>query len=261
MRAASAPASSSPRCRRGPARCGRRALRGRRRGARRAALADDGVRDAASLEALDAMLLELSGRRREKEEELRGVEAQIIAGQRRRDQLAAEGADVVGSSENDYSFKTRSTGVYLDTDGDRLSTPANIFVLAFRNFYEEWKALRRFVSDSRRASRGDDGAFNAVEEYGSVCADDEEECVVDDDTMRQREMLKRLTLDSEAVWARERRRAEPEGPWWVKVPYFALCYLLDALFDENEPISRFFFLEVRRPPRPSRRPAGAPAAA
>lgn len=217
------------------------------------ALADDGTEvdlegySSVSLETVDEMLLKLAATRREKEEELRGVEALISAGQKRRDQLASQSSDMVGSSSNDYSFKTRTTGVYLDNDSDKLSTPDNIFVLAARNFWTEWKALRRFINDSRRVSRGVGNSAlvdPVVEEYGSVCSDDDEPCVVSDETIRQREMLKLLTLDSAAVWERERAREEPKGPIWVKVPYFTLCYLLDALFSDDEPIPRFFFLET-----------------
>ena len=84
----------------------------------------------------------------------------------------------------------------------------------------------------------------SVDDYGSECTDDDEPCVISEDAMRQRAMLKELRLDNAAVWARERARKEPEGPILVKLPYFLLCYLLDALFSEKEPIARFFFLET-----------------
>ena len=206
------------------------------------ALAEDGQ----DLEALDALLQELTARRRDKEKELHAVEALINAAQHKRDDIAMQTSEVVGSSSSDYSFKTRSVGVYLDNESEKLSTPTNIFHLAQKNFMAELRALLRFLADARRARTGDDRFFNSVsvDDYGSECTDDDEPCVISEDAMRQRAMLKELRLDNAAVWARERARMEPEGPILVKLPYFLLCYLLDALFSEKEPIARFFFLET-----------------
>ena len=105
-----------------------------------------------SIDAVDAMLIDLTNQRREKESELRVVEALLTAGQKRRDQLATNSST---SYLNDYSFKTtRSTAIYSTASFPRISTPSNIFVLAARNFWQEWKALNRFVRDSRMATSG-----------------------------------------------------------------------------------------------------------
>ena len=60
-----------------------------------------------------------------------------------------------------------------------------------------------------------------------------------------------LTLDDEAIWARERARTKDapsilgqsvDAPLVLLAPYLALCALLDGLF-EGRPIARFWFLE------------------
>ena len=53
-----------------------------------------------------------------------------------------------------------------------------------------------------------------------------------------------LRLDANAIWARERARPEISAPWILKVPYVALCVMLDNLFDETQPVQRFWFLET-----------------
>lgn len=53
-----------------------------------------------------------------------------------------------------------------------------------------------------------------------------------------------LRLDADAIWARERARPEISAPWILKVPYVALCVMLDKLFDETQPVQRFWFLET-----------------
>jgi ubiquinol oxidase len=50
-------------------------------------------------------------------------------------------------------------------------------------------------------------------------------------------------LSNDAVWAREHARPQVESPLIIKLPYLALCVMLDKLFD-GRPISRFWFLET-----------------
>lgn len=80
-----------------------------------------------------------------------------------------------------------------------------------------------------------------------------------------REKLKMLKLSNEAIWERERSREDVRLPtllhhyqldtdgrralWQVnapliiKMPYFALCYFLDTIYN-GRPIARFWFLET-----------------
>lgn len=49
------------------------------------------------------------------------------------------------------------------------------------------------------------------------------------------------------MWKREEMRIAQgygvESPFLIKVAYFALCYMLDVLFN-NRPLQRFWFLET-----------------
>ncbi len=58
-----------------------------------------------------------------------------------------------------------------------------------------------------------------------------------------RNRLKQLTLDNDAVWARERARPQVETALPIRVVYHVLCWFLDVLF-EGRPISRFWMLET-----------------
>lgn len=66
-------------------------------------------------------------------------------------------------------------------------------------------------------------------------------------TEKQRQLqakLEELTLDSAAIWERERARGPLVAPWIIKIPYLVLCYLLDVVFEGRNPFSRFFLLET-----------------
>ena len=66
-------------------------------------------------------------------------------------------------------------------------------------------------------------------------------------TAMQRELqsqLRALTLNSTAIWERERDRGPVIAPYVIKVPYYALCYLLDVVFEGRNAFSRFFLLET-----------------
>ena len=56
--------------------------------------------------------------------------------------------------------------------------------------------------------------------------------------------LGRLTLNSTAIWERERARGPKVAPYVIKVPYYALCYLLDVVFEGRNAFGRFFLLET-----------------
>lgn len=53
-----------------------------------------------------------------------------------------------------------------------------------------------------------------------------------------------LQLSNEAIWAREKARLPiNKAPLLLQVPYYILCFLLDALF-KGRPIARLFYLET-----------------
>ena len=58
-----------------------------------------------------------------------------------------------------------------------------------------------------------------------------------------RSKLDTLVLDNRAIWAREEARPPVKAPLLLLAPYYALCWVLDSVFD-GRPIARFWFLET-----------------
>lgn len=58
-----------------------------------------------------------------------------------------------------------------------------------------------------------------------------------------RKKLQQLTLDNDAVWARERARPEVQTVWPIKAVYLVLCWVLDVLYN-GRPIQRWWCLET-----------------
>ena len=56
--------------------------------------------------------------------------------------------------------------------------------------------------------------------------------------------LQQLTLDTKEIWEREHARGPMVAPLIIKVPYYALCYFLDVVFEGKNPFGRFFMLET-----------------
>jgi len=59
-----------------------------------------------------------------------------------------------------------------------------------------------------------------------------------------RKQLKSLTLNSTAIWERERSRGPLVAPLVIKIPYLVLCYLLDVVFEDRYVPARFYLLET-----------------
>lgn len=60
--------------------------------------------------------------------------------------------------------------------------------------------------------------------------------------------LDKLRLSVKGVIRREHERIAASGatpsPWYVKTPFFALCWVLDAMYGDERPIARFWVLET-----------------
>lgn len=123
----------------------------------------------------------------------------------------------------DYGFISRSQGYSLSRMKalQSSSVPPNAVILAVDNFQREFSYLRESLS--RLWTRGED--------------------FLDEEKDENRKKLRQLKLSNENIWQREFRRPAVTSPWLIKVPYFALCWLLDVLFD-GKPIARFYFLET-----------------
>jgi hypothetical protein len=123
----------------------------------------------------------------------------------------------------DYGFQTKSMGFTLGEKIVDTGPPRNAFSLASATFSRELAEI-----------------FGRGSEASSL-------------TPRQKELQSKLSqvrLSNDAIWRREGNRPPVKSPLVVKLPYLALCYLLDAFFKED-PISRFWFLEVQLIPSSS----------
>jgi len=126
----------------------------------------------------------------------------------------------------DYGFQSRSEGCRFGNIltksnplFDGYGPPANIISLATQQFQRNLDAIR--------------GDYK-----------DEKEIGLSKNQKLLQAKLKQLTLNSTAIWERERSRGPINAPIVVKVPYFILCYFLDVLFEGRYIPSRFFLLET-----------------
>jgi len=126
----------------------------------------------------------------------------------------------------DYGFVSRSEGCRFENVNDMTNElfegygpPANIFSLGSQQFMRNLNAMRGEYKDEEDVSL----------------------------SSRQRWLqsrLKQLTLNSTAIWEREKARGEIVAPWVIKLPYYVLCYFLDVVFEGKYVFSRFFLLET-----------------
>jgi len=130
--------------------------------------------------------------------------------------------------EPSFGYLSRSAGVYTDAvSSDGTSAPSNAFDLAFRNFKRE---LPNFLETLDK----------------NYSDEDQIDCSIDDcsvEAVELRAKLKSLSLNNEAVWARERRRPPVSAPLVLLVPFNILLWVLDTLFD-GRPLARFWVLET-----------------
>lgn len=175
---------------------------------------------------------------------------------------------------HDYGFRTGTGRLYQVGYGE---IPKNVWELAIDNFKIEYKALRKSLRfddfqkiSKRNPAEGPLGKLGywvgskLVQWLANIDKTLEERELVEKintqdglsnygsengrsgmDEMRQQ--LKQLKLCNDAIWDRERAREKRGGgvetSLAIKIPYYFLCYMLDALFN-NRPLQRFWFLEV-----------------
>eukprot|EP00245_Coleochaete_scutata_P001861 TRINITY_DN12314_c0_g1_i1.p1 TRINITY_DN12314_c0_g1~~TRINITY_DN12314_c0_g1_i1.p1 ORF type:complete len:503 (+),score=92.32 TRINITY_DN12314_c0_g1_i1:153-1661(+) len=157
----------------------------------------------------------------------------------------------------DYGFQAR----FLR---DQPTVPGNVVSLALQNFGREWRALRRnylFVDlppleEKERTLLETAGAIalrggvqvlrfvdNFLTAYDGLSEIKPSKAELGEEVDELRMKLEQLTLDNNKVWEREYARPPVEAPWWILGPYYALCLMLDVLYD-GRPIQRFWFLET-----------------
>ena len=134
----------------------------------------------------------------------------------------------------DYGYISRSEGcrvpynkydnsnnnMMIDERFQDYGPPSNIFSLGSQQFMRNLRAM-----------------FN---EY----KDEEDNLQLTPRQIELQDQLSTLTLNSTAIWEREESRGPLLAPLIIKIPYLVLCYLLDVIFENRNPFSRFFLLET-----------------
>ena len=119
-----------------------------------------------------------------------------------------------------YNKYDNSNNSNIDERFQEYGPPSNIFSLGSQQFMRNLRAM-----------------FN---EYN----DEEDNLQLTPKQIELQEQLSTLTLNSTAIWEREHSRGPLVAPLIIKIPYLTLCYLLDVIFENRNPFSRFFLLET-----------------
>lgn len=129
----------------------------------------------------------------------------------------------------DYGFVSRSEGCRFENVNDfndqlfeGYGPPGNIFSLGSQQFMRNMNAMKGEYNDENN----------------------ENNMALTKTQKKHRQILKQLSLNSTAIWEREKSRGEIVAPLVIKVPYFVLCYLLDNVFEGRYVPARFFLLET-----------------
>ncbi len=83
-----------------------------------------------------------------------------------------------------------------------------------------------------------------IGEYSEDEANSKEDSALTEQQQYLQSQLQELTLDTKKIWEREHLRGPMVAPYIIKVPYYALCYFLDLVFEGKPPFGRFFMLET-----------------
>jgi len=200
------------------------------------AAARQSVEDASKKTGIDALERLLYRQRSEIEETKRLIELYESVGQggnttienfnteggEKSELLSVAGAVLKGC---DYGFRSRSEGpTFEDLKGGNAALigygpPSNLLALGSQQFMRNLKAMRN--------------------EY-----EDEEDTTLSKEQIALQKKLKQLTLNSTAIWERELKDGPIVAPLIIKIPYLALCFLLDNVFEGRYTPSRFFLLET-----------------
>jgi len=126
----------------------------------------------------------------------------------------------------DYGFISRSEGATPTLQGGLEALahqypgpPSNIWTIGSQQFVRNLRAMK--------------GEYR-----------DEPETHLTDEQVKLQESLQQLTLNSTAIWEREFADGPLQAPWIIKLPYLAICYLLDVIFEGRYVPSRFHLLET-----------------
>ncbi|KAL3759867.1 hypothetical protein ACHAWU_007611 [Discostella pseudostelligera] len=127
----------------------------------------------------------------------------------------------------DYGYISRSEGCRFEimkSAGEdarflEYGPPGNIFQLSSQQFMRNLRAM--------------------IGEYT-----EEQDSTLTERQQYLQSQLQQLTLDTKKIWEREHARGPMVTPLIIKVPYYALCFFLDVVFEGKNPFGRFFMLET-----------------
>jgi ubiquinol oxidase len=125
----------------------------------------------------------------------------------------------------DYGFISRSEGPPpmlkggLSAISKNYGPPSNVFTLGTQQFMRNLRAI--------------------LGEYS-----DEPPITLSARQIKLQSKLKQLKLNSTEIWEREEANGPIDAPLIIKIPYLAICYLLDVVFEGSYVPSRFFLLET-----------------
>eukprot|EP00573_Skeletonema_grethae_P002907 CAMPEP_0201690466 /NCGR_PEP_ID=MMETSP0578-20130828/3907_1 /ASSEMBLY_ACC=CAM_ASM_000663 /TAXON_ID=267565 /ORGANISM="Skeletonema grethea, Strain CCMP 1804" /LENGTH=653 /DNA_ID=CAMNT_0048175471 /DNA_START=135 /DNA_END=2096 /DNA_ORIENTATION=+ len=134
----------------------------------------------------------------------------------------------------DYGFTSRSEGCRVPYNKYNNNNNNNAFD---ERFQEYGPPTNIFSLGSQQFQRNLRAMFN---EYGP----DESNKQLTPRQIELQQQLSTLTLNSTAIWERERSRGPIIAPLIIKAPYYVLTFLLDVIFEGRNPFQRFFLLET-----------------
>jgi ubiquinol oxidase len=137
----------------------------------------------------------------------------------------------------DYGYISRSEGCRVPYNKYDNSNNSNNNMMIDERFQEYGPPSNIFSLGSQQFMRNLRAMFN---EY----KDEEDNLQLTPRQIELQEQLSTLTLNSTAIWEREESRGPLLAPLIIKIPYLTLCYLLDVIFENRNPFSRFFLLET-----------------
>lgn len=121
------------------------------------------------------------------------------------------------------TIKKQSSQSSIDARFEGYGPPGNIFALGSQQFMRNLRAMIGEYSDEETTNPS-----TMLTTYQHEL----------------QSQLHLLTLNSTAIWDRERSRGPVIAPYLIKIPYYSLCYLLDVVFEGRNVFSRFFLLET-----------------
>lgn len=133
----------------------------------------------------------------------------------------------------DYGFVSRSEGVPLKDYSERDEITAGKSIDAALQYGPPGSGLSVSIEQFLRNLAAMRGEYR-----------DEEPKTLTAAQRKHRKTLETLTLDSDAIWEKEKADGPIEAPFLVKIPYLVLCWTLDTMFEGKYVPARFFLLET-----------------